>query len=83
MKKIDPTQPLRSDHRIMLFLLKDQKPKVEPTPKQLNRLARVFERYGGDWQKLYQGDSSQTNKLRKVLDVAVKKGFITKASKWV
>lgn len=55
---------------------------LSPTPRELDRVARGFQRCGGSWVKLHQGSIDDLNLLRKLLKIAAKNGLLTKAPKW-
>jgi hypothetical protein len=82
VKKINPVEPVRADYRKMLLLLREHKDKFDPTPEELEKLSRVFVRFGGSWEALSKGDPSQVVKLRKVLNVACDQGYISKKKDW-
>jgi len=75
-----PTSPVKADFRFMLNLLKGQP--YKPTPVELDKVSRVFARAGGSWERLFQGSVLDITLLRKVLKVAGKKGYLSKASDW-
>jgi hypothetical protein len=55
---------------------------LSPTPKELDRVAHVFEKAGGSWEKLTKGSVDDFDLMRRVIKVAVKKGYISKSPKW-
>jgi len=82
--KRTPSSPPRAKHRIMRSLLSvnHKEDKVQATPEELDRVARVFARAKGSWERLFKGSVKDLNLLRLCLKVAVKKGAISKAPKW-
>lgn len=68
----------------MLTLVKlgHKKDRVDPTPKELNRVSKVFKLAGGSWERLFQGSIADVELLKRTIKVAVKRGVFTKAPKW-
>lgn len=79
-----PTSPASAHYRIMRSLvgLNHKDDKLKPTPKELDRVARVFARADGSWERLFKGSVGDLNLLRTVIKVAADKGFLSKAPKW-
>lgn len=44
--------------------------------KDKDLLVHVFERAGGSWEKLFLGSADEINRMKKIITVAIKKGFI-------
>jgi len=84
MPKRTPTSPVSAHHRItraLVGLLEEPKG-LNPTPKELDRVCRVFERAGGSWEKLFKGSLRDLVTLRTAVKVAARKGLLAKADKW-
>lgn len=82
-KPRSPLKPVYSHHRLMKQLLTvSDGEDHSPTPGELDRVARGFQRCGGSWVKLHQGSVDDMDLLRKLLKVAAKNGLLTKSSKW-
>jgi len=80
---IDPRFPLRADHRfIKKLVVSTLEGKVEYVPEEFDRISEVFVKAGGSWQRVFMGSPSDIWKLKEVLKVAFKKGFMTKKHKW-
>jgi len=79
-----PTTPVRADHRLMRALLKTghKKAGVSPTPEELDRVAKVFVKAGGSWERVFKGSIDDVELIKRTLKVAVKQGYFTKAPKW-
>ena len=83
MAESNPKAPLRADHRFIKRLIGVVlEGKVEQVPEEYDRVARVFRKAGGSWQRLFRGSPEEINRLKKVLDVAYDKGYMTKKHKW-
>lgn len=80
-KGIKPEDPTRADHRLMVYMLKTfmGKEKVLHDPEEFERVTDVFARAGGSWVRLFQGSAKDLNLLRRILKIAAKNGFLTKA----
>lgn len=80
----DPHTPVRYDHRYLHRILSITfKGKVLMLPSELSRLSRVFVKAGGSWERIHKGSSDDISLLKKVVNVAYRKGFLTKTEKWV
>lgn len=80
-KGIMPKDPSRADHRYIQYQLKNfmkKKPVLED-PKEFAHLCRVFHRAGGSWERLFKGSVPDVILLRRIIKLAIKKGFISKA----
>lgn len=79
-KGIMPKDPSRADHRFIKWTLKEilSKHPVEHRPSEFDHVCRVFARAGGSWESLFKGSSRDIALLRRILKVAIKKGFLSK-----
>jgi len=78
-KGIMPGDPNRADHRFIAYSLDNfMKPKCLHFPKEFDRVAKVFKRAGGSWERIFTGSARDVVLLRRILKLAIKKGFITK-----
>jgi hypothetical protein len=82
--KRTPTSPGKAYHRLMKTLVKTShgKAAVDPTPKELDSVAKVFALAGGSWEKVFKGSVDDMNLLKKTIKVAVENDVFTKASRW-
>lgn len=55
---------------------------LDPRPEELDRVSRVFLRYGGTWRGVFLGSTDALTRLKQVLKVAVKAGVFTKKPEW-
>lgn len=79
-KGIMPNDPSRADHRFIRYQLKEflgKKP-IHHNPAEYDHAARVFARAGGSWERLFRGSAKDVVLLRRILQIAIKKGFISK-----
>jgi len=78
-----PLKPVYAHHRLLQELLKSGPgSEFTPTPSELDRVARGFQRCGGSGVELYKGSIDELKLLRELLKIAAKKGLLTKTSKW-
>jgi hypothetical protein len=78
-KGILPSDPIRADHRFILYCLKNfVKPKTLHDPEEFERVARAFARAGGSWERLFKGSAADVVLLRRIIKLAVKCGYISK-----
>lgn len=83
MSAITPKWPTRADHRFILKMVKlSLDGKVIPRPDEFDRVARVFSKAGGSWERLFLGSPEDIGLLKTVLKVAFKHGYLTKTGKW-
>jgi hypothetical protein len=83
MSALTPEWPTRADHRFILKMVKlTLDGKVLLIPGEVNRVARVFSRAGGSWERLFLGSPDDVTLLKMVLKVAYKHGYLTKQEKW-
>lgn len=83
MSTITPKWPVRADHRFILKMVKlNLDGKVIPRPDEFDRVARVFTKAGGSWERLFLGSPDDVNLLKTVLKVAIKHGYLTKTQAW-
>jgi len=79
--KVTVGNPIRADHRVIRRILTatyggDLNPKGEEYAK----VASVFTKAGGSWQRLFLGSARDLGLLKRVLRVAYKKGHLTKSN---
>ena len=79
-KGIMPNDPSRADHRFIRYQLKEflAKKPVQHNPSEYDHVSRVFARAGGSWERIFRGSVRDIVLLRRILKIAIKKGFITK-----
>ena len=83
MPSVTPQWPVRADHRYLLKLVKlSLDGKVIPRPEELDRVSRVFSKAGGSWERLFLGSPQDIDLLKKVLKIAFKHDYLTKATEW-
>lgn len=54
----------------------------QPTPKELDRVSKVFQKAGGSWVAVFLGSADGVNLLRRVIKVAAKNGYLSKKPSW-
>lgn len=84
MPSLKPHTPIRADHRfihkMVSITLGD---KVEYRPSEFDRVARVFSRMGGSWERIFRGGSPQdVNLVKKLIKAAFKNGYLSKKEGW-
>lgn len=80
-KGMRPNDPTRADHRYIQYQIKNfmnKKPVVED-PDEYDHVCRVFRRAGGSWERLFKGSVADVLLLRRILKLAVQKGYISRA----
>jgi hypothetical protein len=84
MSALKPQTPARADHRFLNKMVSiTLGGKVEYLPSEFDRLARVFSKMGGSWERLFLGGSpSDVNLVKKIIQTAFKNGYLTKKEKW-
>ena len=84
MPSLKPQTPPRADHRFIHKMTSiTLGGKVEYRPSEFDRIARVFSRMGGSWERLFRGGSPQdVNLVKKLIKAAFKAGLLTKKEKW-
>lgn len=84
MASLTPHSPLRADTRYILKLIKvGFKSKADPRPSEVRRVSRVFSKAGGSWGRVFEGSIEDIALLKRIIKVAIKKGYMTKREKWV
>ena len=79
--KNDPLKPVRADYRILKKIL-DSSYKVVHLPEEYDLIIAVFGRAGGSWEGVFDGDIDAIRLLKKVVKVAYKREYRTRASTW-
>ena len=80
---MEASEPLRADHRFILQIIKlTLNGKVHPIASELSRVSKAFSSRGGSWERLFKGSPQEVDRLKKVLAVAYKAGWLTKTEKW-
>lgn len=77
MKKVDPTKPIRADHRMIKDILEKQGDIVHRA-EEYETIAKVFQKMGGSWTRVFKGSPDDIVLLKKICKVAVSKGFVSK-----
>lgn len=81
---MDPKVPVRADYRFILRVINLSLPgKVDPHQDEFDRITRVFSQLGGSWERIFRGSSGDISKLKQVIKLAYKNGFLTKKERWV
>lgn len=78
MKPVNPSTPIRADHRMIRDILEKQPGNVQHIESEYNTLCKVFAKAGGSWEKVFYGDPKSIVLLKKICKIAVSKGFVTK-----
>lgn len=50
-----------------------------PKDEDKDLLVSVFEKSGGSWEKLFLGSSDEIARMKKIITVAIKKGFVNRS----
>lgn len=82
MSKRTPTSPVRAHHRLMRSLLSTIQKKKDPTPEQLDKVAKVFTRMGGSWERVFKGSAEDMVLLKRVLKIAAKRSVMSDKQDW-
>ena len=83
MSTLNPSVPIKASHRFLKkFLSVTLDGKVETVPSEFDRLSHVFRRAGGSWEGVFKGSPDAFALLKKVVDVAYEKGYLTHKEKW-
>ena len=77
MKKVDPTNPIRADHRMIKDILEKQGDVVHQA-QEYETIGKVFLQMGGSWARVFKGSPDDIVLLKKICKVAVSKGFVSK-----
>ena len=77
MKKVDPTSPIRADHRMIKDIL-DKQGDVLHNVAEYETINKVFAKMGGSWSRVFRGSPDDIVLLKKICKVAVSKGFVSK-----
>ena len=79
-----PAAPLMAHHRLMRHLVSTSfsSEKVDPRPEDLDCVARVFQRAGGSWVRVFRGSMRDLDLLKRTLKVAAKGGYLTRSPDW-
>lgn len=84
MATMDPKVPIKADHRFIQKVISiTLRGKVEYRPSEFDRISRVFYRMGGSWERLFNGSPEDISRLKKIIKLAYKGGFLTKKEPWV
>jgi len=78
MKKVNPTSPIRADHRFIKDILDKQEGDVQHIVGEYETIMRVFSRMGGSWTRLFKGSPDDIVLIKKICKKAVKGGYVTK-----
>jgi len=83
-KSIQPSDPVRSDHRVIKNLLhtlgKDGQ--VLHLPDEYEWVIGAFQGLGGSWEAVTKGSVEQVSLLKKIIKHAIKRKIMTPAPKW-
>jgi len=79
--KVTVESPIRADHRVIRRLLTaTYGGDVTPKGDEYLKVASVFAKAGGSWEKLFLGSAKDLGLLKRVLRVAYKTGHLTKSN---
>lgn len=83
-KSIQPSDPVRSDHRLIKNLLHTlgKTEKVQHLPHEYEWCIGAFMGLGGSWEEVSTGNVKQIALLKKILKHAIKRKIISPAPKW-
>lgn len=77
--KLDAISPSRFDHRFIRKLLNSSSSgEVEHVRKEYDLISKVFSRAGGSWERIVNGSPTDVGLIKKIVKLAVKKGYVTK-----
>lgn len=79
--KNDPLRPVRADYRILKKILESSY-KVVHLPEEYDLIITVFGKAGGDWEGVFSGDIKDIRLLKKIVKVAYKRKYLTRAPTW-
>jgi len=80
---VNPRSPVKANHRFMQKMMSVVlSGKVEHVPAEFDLISQVFKKAGGSWEKLFHGSPQEFSLLRKVMKVALDKGYLTKKQQW-
>ena len=82
MATMNPTDPIRSDHRFVKRLL-DMTGGVEERLEEIENILKVFSRMGGSWERIFGGSVKDIHLLKDIIKYAKKKEHLTKKKLWV
>lgn len=82
MRPPPPRTPLKAYHRLIQTVMTVLDEDVEHFPKEFDLIERVFQRAGGSWARAFDGSVKDILMLKRVIRVAVKKGYVTKKPAW-
>lgn len=74
--------PMRADHRMILKIIDLVLSDADPRLDDVNRIARVFCKAGGSWERLFNGSPRDVALLKKLVRIAHKKKLVQLKSKW-
>jgi len=79
-----PKDPSRADHRFIRYQLKEflNKKPIHHNPSEYDHCSRVFQRAGGSWERLFKGSVRDVVLLRRILKLAIEKGFISRRERF-
>lgn len=83
-KVMQPSDPVRSDHRVIKNLLHTlgKTDKVQHLPHQYDWVVGCFNGMGGSWEEVSKGNVMQVALLKKILKFAIKRKILSPAPKW-
>ena len=79
--KNDPLKPVRADYRVLKKIL-DSSYKVVHLPEEYDLIIAVFGRAGGNWEGVFVGDIDAIRLLKRIVRVAYKRKYLTRAPAW-
>jgi hypothetical protein len=76
---VNPIKPNRADFRLIKKIIEtSHSGKVEYRSSEFERVSSVFTKAGGSWESVFRGSPEQIAFLKKLIKVAIQKGFLTK-----
>lgn len=80
--KSDPLKPSRADYRILKKILESSSIEVVHVPAEYDLVLAVFEKAGGNWERLFDGSANDLHLLKRVAKLAYKHEYLTHAPAW-
>jgi len=83
MSSMSPATPVRADHRFIHRVIETHLPgKVQARSTEYKGIAEAFLRLGGSWTRVFLGSPEDVIKLKRIIKVAYKQGYLTRQESW-